>query len=217
VPIAPGADEAAAARSAIEVLCHEAGHGLVRVESDPPGAAVGVDDANTSEPSPATLCLAPGSHVLVVRSAASAARRAIDVTAGTQQSLTISIEAPRVAAVEVPVAETAAPPEVEAPFNWGWVAAGIGIASVVTAGVLYGVAYDRFKTADELDPRSANYDSRFDDLIDEGNALQIGSYVTGGIGVLMVVPTLLLWETGDAPQPAAAPEPTAMIRTTFAF
>lgn len=90
-------------------------------------------------------------------------------------------------------------------FNWGWVTLGAGAAALVAGGVLYGVAYDRYDTANGLDPRAPGYGTTFDDLIGEGEGLQIGAYVSFGIAGALAIPTLfLLLDEGDDAPPEAA-------------
>lgn len=183
--------KAGARSEVLLVLEAPAPMGTLRVRSDVLPATVRVDERPAGV-APLALSVPAGIHTVEV----SAEGR-------PPWTHTARVEAGEVLEVEAftggePVAVVAEP------FNWGWVTAGVGIASLVTAGVLYGVAYDRFKTADGLDPKEPGYSARFDDLIATGDELQIGSYVMAGVGVLMVVPTVLLWETGDPAPPTTA-------------
>lgn len=189
-------------------LAAPAAKGILRVSSAVLPAAIRLDERPVGLAPLDVPVPADGEHTLEV----SADGRA-------PWTLTVTVEPGQTLDVEAFVGGDAVP-EASDPFNWGWVAAGVGIAAVVTSAVLYGVAYDRFKTANELDPKLPDYSSRFDDLIGEGDELQIGSYVTAGVGVLMIVPTVLLWESGDPEPTAFAPPPPAggaMLRYGLTF
>ena len=183
------------ARSHQEVkvaLERPAGKGTVRVESSLLPATVRLDGKDLGAAPREVEVAADGRHELVVE--AGEGHEPWFATIAVEGGQTVTLQAyPQ--ATQGPAMATGEP------FNYGWVTLGAGIAAVVTGAVLYGVAYDRFKTADELDPTQPGYSARFDDLINEGGDMQIGAYVTLGAGALMAIPTVLLWESGEPNTP----------------
>lgn len=143
---------------------------------------------------------------------ASGAPHRVDVTASGRPPWSVTVTPAAGETLELEAwAEAVEPPADE--VQWGWVTLGASAAAVVAGGVLYGVAYDKYATANDLDPRVAGYDAAFDDLIAEGEGLQIGAYVSFGIGAALLVPTfILLLDEDDPPAPALRGTPSG-----FAF
>lgn len=205
------ADDAqrAEAMAGLRATCAQAGRALLDIDWLPPDATVTVD-GEAIDP-PGLRCL-PGGDVSVEARADDheTARRRVTLAAGEVHALPLRLvrageAAPPAASVPEtgPTAPVAPSQTADSP-PWGWILLGGAAAAAITGGALYGVAFDRFATADELDPTAPGYDRRFDDLTAEGEALQIGAIVAFAGAAAAGVGAWLLWDAGDSKDTSAS-------------
>jgi hypothetical protein len=93
------------------------------------------------------------------------------------------------------------PPSGSASRTWGWGAVGVGAASALVGGVLWGMAKSRGDELKEDGCVAGSCPAHLSDELDDYERLRTGSYVGIGVGAVgLVGGTALLLLSGDEPQ-----------------
>ncbi len=197
-------------------LARVPGNGTVRVTSEVLPATVLLDGAPVGVAPLDVAVPAGGPHELTVDAgdAWQPWRRTVEVREGHTSSVR-ALPQPRTLAAPAPVTVPPVPVAglAEPPFNWGWVTLGTSAALAVTGAVLYGLAYDRIKTADGLDPLALTYDDRFDELTAQGQGLQIGAFVSWGLAAAAGIATPFVWTSPSDGRAASPSRPHGLVVT----
>lgn len=182
----PQVSDATAVAARIAELEARASRGDLAISATVAGATASVDH-EAKVPLPHTMALTAGDHVVVVeRSGYVTVEQRVRVTAGTRDTLVVSL---------VPVTERAAPTP-EAPVRTAWPVVGITALALGGATLLAGGLVDATALGakrDELARAADAGDPRLVDLQDEARSLRTGVQVTYAVGLVTAVAGAAVW------------------------
>jgi hypothetical protein len=179
--------------------------GKVHVDSNPPGAAVTIDDKPQPTPTPVDVDLPPGTHVIKLSASGRLpTQKSVDVAFASKQTVSADLDPqppPAVAAVPPPPAEppppAAPPPPPPEPRSKvpAYVTGGLAI---VAAGV--GTVFGIMTLGDKSD-----YDKHpTTSTADNGDTHALICDMSFGVALTFGVTSAVLFLTKDEPPPAAA-------------
>jgi hypothetical protein len=193
--------------------------GKVHVDSNPPGAAVTVDDKPQSAPTPMDVDLPPGQHVIkLTEQGRLPTTKTIDVAFASTQAVTADLDPePPPPPPPAPVAEVPPPPPPAPPPPPpeprskvpAYVTGGLAIAAA-GVGTVFGIMALSDKSDFDKHPTTST--------ADDGDTHALIADMAFGVALTFGVTSAVLFLTKDEPPAAASarPDPKAMARADAA-
>ena len=179
----------------------------VTLASVPPGAMVSVNGRAQPGPTPLTLRLKPGSHIVeLTLDGHAAASQTVEVEAGKATALSVRLTAtgatPAAGRPAAEVREGASPAGASSSLRpWAWTALGIGAAGVLAGGVftaMTAAAKDEADSAEDSATTKSDLES-IETKRETANRNAILTQVGFGLGVAGLATGVALWFLEDEP------------------
>jgi tetratricopeptide (TPR) repeat protein len=180
--------------------------GKVRIESNPPGASVTIDDQPASSPTPTDVQLAPGTHsIKLTETGRLPAARSLDVAFASTQSVTVDLEeappppppasAPPPAAAAPPAAPPPPPPPPSHSKLPAFITGGLAVAAA-GVGAVFGAMALHDKSNFDKNPTTST--------ADDGDSHSLISDMAFGVAITFGVTSAVLFLTKDEPSATAS-------------